>query len=65
MKTDTIQETIFEWQNAFAESRDTKKLAFNFRMKTPEIMIIKLKMKCNDGGSARDGGQDSSEDSGR
>ena len=39
-------------------------MAFNFRMKTPEIMIIKFKMKSKDGGGGRDGGQDSSEDSG-
>ena len=39
------------------------KRQFYFRMKTPEIMIIKFKMKSKDGGG-RDGVQDSSEDSG-
>ena len=39
-------------------------MTLNFRMKTPEIMIIKFKMKGKDGGGGRDGGQDSNEERG-
>ena len=40
------------------------KRQFNFRMKTPEIMIIKFKMKGKDDGGVRDGGQDCNKERG-